>query len=38
MDTRKSEPLIVPTKAGNLLEGTRWREREADLQNRRRDR
>ena len=26
MEGRESESLIVPKKAGNLLDGTRWRE------------
>lgn len=37
-DIRKSESLIVPTKSGNLPEGTRGREGEAGSWNRRRER
>jgi hypothetical protein len=37
-DIRKSESLIVPTKSGNLPEGTRWREGEAGSWNRRKER
>jgi hypothetical protein len=37
-DIRKSESLTVPTKAGNLPKGTRWREREAGSWNRRKER
>ena len=37
-DIRKSESPIVPTKAGNQLEGTRWRKGEAGSRNRRTER
>ena len=38
MVMRKSEPLVVLTKSGNLLEGTRWRKGEAEPRNRRKER
>lgn len=37
MEGRESESFIVPMKAGNRLDGTRWREGAANHQARRRD-
>ena len=37
MEGRESESLIVPKKAGNLLDGTRWREGATNHQNRKRE-
>lgn len=38
MGGRDSESSIVPMKAGNLPDGTRWREGGSDTRNRRRER